>query len=144
VCRADSAAFRVVVPADSVSGFRGCRHCSVAANDVRKMLLLAEVPAGLGGAPVVVAAVVVLAAEVALGVVCLVAVVAPVVVLVEVVNVAAVEAAVALSCNGKRNFFPCLRLRVVDPVPELFLVPVVVKVALWWHGRFSEGNIDWL
>jgi hypothetical protein len=95
VCRADSAAFPVVVPTNSVSGFRGRRHRPVAADDVRKLLLLAEVPAGSAGATVVVAAVVVLAAEVALVVVCLVALVAPVVALVEAVDVAAVEAAVA-------------------------------------------------
>jgi hypothetical protein len=59
-----------------------------------KMFLLAEVPAGLAGATVVVAVVVVMAAEVALVVVCMAAVVAPVVVLVEAVDVAAVEAAV--------------------------------------------------
>jgi hypothetical protein len=95
VCRADSATFCVVVPADSVSGFRDHRHRPVAADNARKMFLLAEVPAGSAGATVVVAVVVVLAAEVALVVVCLVAVVAPLVVLVEAVDVAAVEAAVA-------------------------------------------------
>jgi hypothetical protein len=34
VCRVDSAAFRVVVPADSVLGFVGRRHRPVAANEV--------------------------------------------------------------------------------------------------------------
>jgi hypothetical protein len=57
------------------------------------MFLLAEVTAGLAGARVVVAGVVVLAGEVALVVVYLAAVVAPVVVLVEAVDMAAVEAA---------------------------------------------------
>jgi hypothetical protein len=90
VCRVDSAAFRVVVPADSVSGFVNRPHRPVAANDNRKMFLLAEVPAGSAGATVVVAVVVVLAAEMALVAVCLAAVVAPVVVLVEAVDVAAV------------------------------------------------------
>jgi hypothetical protein len=33
VCRVDSAAFPVIVPADSVSGFVGCRHRPVAANE---------------------------------------------------------------------------------------------------------------
>jgi hypothetical protein len=87
VCRVDSAAFPVVVPADSVLGFVGRCHRPVAANEAQKMLLLAEVPADLAGATVFVAVVVVLAAEVALVVACLAAVVAPVVVLVEAVVV---------------------------------------------------------
>jgi hypothetical protein len=66
VCRADSATFCVVVPADSVSGFRDHRHRPVAADNARKMFLLAEVPAGSAGATVVVAVVVVLAVKVAL------------------------------------------------------------------------------
>jgi hypothetical protein len=94
VCHADSSAFLVVAPAEFLSVFRDRHHRPVAADDVRKMLLLAEVPVGLAGATVVVVAVVVLVAEVALVAVRPVAVVAPVVVLVVAVDVAAVEAVV--------------------------------------------------
>jgi hypothetical protein len=94
VCRVDSSAFLVVAAADFLSVFRDCRHRPVSADDVRKMLLLAEVPVGLVGATVVLVVVVVLVAEVALVADRPVAVVAPVVVLVVAVDVAAVEAVV--------------------------------------------------
>jgi hypothetical protein len=90
----DSSAFLVVAAAEFLSVFRDRRHRLVAADNVRKMLLLAEVPVGSAGATVVVVVVVVLVAEVALVAVRPVAVVAPVVVLVVVVDVAAVEAVV--------------------------------------------------
>jgi hypothetical protein len=83
VCRVDSSAFLVVVAAEFLSFFRDRRHRPVAADNVRKMLLLAKVPVGLAGATVVV---VVVVSEVAL--------VGPVVVLVVAVDVAAVEAVV--------------------------------------------------
>jgi hypothetical protein len=86
----DSSAFLVVAAADFLSVFRARRHRPVAADDVRKMLLLVEVPAGSAEAMVVFAVVVVLVAEVVLVAVCLVAVVAPAVVLVVVVDVVAV------------------------------------------------------
>jgi hypothetical protein len=71
----------VLVAAEFLSVFRDCRHRPVAADGVRKKLLLAEVPVGSAGATVVY-----VVAEVAL--MCLV------VVLVVAVDVAAVEAVV--------------------------------------------------
>jgi hypothetical protein len=94
VCHVEYSAFLVVAAADFLSVFRARRHRPVAADDVRKMLLLVEVPVGLAGATVVFAVVVVLVAEVALVAVRPVAVVAPVVVLVVAVDVAAVEVVV--------------------------------------------------
>jgi hypothetical protein len=90
----DSSAFLVVATADFLSVFRARRHCPVAADDVRKMLLLVEVPAGLAGATVVFAVVMVLVAEVVLVAVRPVAVVVPAVVLVVAVDVSAVEVVV--------------------------------------------------
>jgi hypothetical protein len=73
--------FLVVAAAELFSVFCDCRHCSVAADDVRKMLLLAEVLVGSARATVVY-----VVAEVAL--MCLV------LVLVVAVDVAAVGAVV--------------------------------------------------
>jgi hypothetical protein len=88
------AAFPVVVPAGSVSGFAGRRHRLVAAKVPWKMVLLVEVAAGLAEATVAVAAVVVPVAAAALVIVALEAAVDLAVVLVEAVDVAAVVAAV--------------------------------------------------
>jgi hypothetical protein len=49
-----------------------------------------------------------------------------------------------LSCYGKCNFISSVRLCIVNLVPKLVGVPVVVKIALRRHGRFSESDIDWL
>jgi hypothetical protein len=45
--------FLVVAAAEFLFVFRDRRHCPVAADDVQKMLLLAEVPVGSAGATVV-------------------------------------------------------------------------------------------
>jgi hypothetical protein len=46
VCHVDSSAFLVVADANFLSVFRDRRHRPVAADDVRKMLLLVEVLVG--------------------------------------------------------------------------------------------------
>jgi hypothetical protein len=83
-----SFAFLVVAPAEFLFVFRDRCHLPVAADDVRKMLLLVEVLVGLAWATVVLVVVVVLVAGVAL---------------VVAVDVAAVEAAGSMGIYSMKS-----------------------------------------